>query len=76
MKKYKITIERPARIEETWVIETELPQSTGKLEPEQLNKWLDDNAEQLGTEVFSYMDEEERRMFGFEIYLNNIEEVA
>jgi len=74
MKKYKITIERPAWIEETWIIETDDKPERGKLSPEKLDKLMDDNAEQLGTEVLYLMNDEERKIHGFEIYLNDVEE--
>ena len=76
MKKYKITIERPAWIEETWIIETDDKPTADHLSPADplLDKWLDDNAEQLGTEVLLLMDDSERKIHGFEIYINDVEE--
>jgi flavin-dependent dehydrogenase len=81
MKKYKITIERPAWIEETWIIETDDKPTAGSPADtlyyhhlKQLDKWLDDNAEQLGTEVLLLMDDSERKIHGFEIYINDVEE--
>ena len=74
MKKYKITIERPAWIEETWIIETDDKPTAGSPADTLLDKWLDDNAEQLGTEVLRQMDDEEMKIHGFEIYLNDVEE--
>lgn len=74
--KYKITVERPAWIEETWVVETDdiiKPSSvfTKCYLPE---KWMDDNAEQLGTEVLRHMDDEELKIHGFCIYINDVKE--
>ena len=74
MKKYKITIERPAWIEETWIIETDDKPETGSFTDCVFDKWMDDNAEQLGTEVLYLMNDEERKIHGFEIYLNDVEE--
>ena len=74
MKKYKITIERPAWIAETWIIETDDKLERGKLSPDKPDKWMDDNAEQLGTEVLRHMDDEERKIHGFCIELNDVEE--
>ena len=74
MKKYKITIERPAWIEETWIIETDDRQMTGSPANTAFKEWMDDNAEQLGTEVLRHMDDEERKIHGFCIELNDVEE--
>ena len=71
MKKYRITVERPAWILETWTIETD-----DKINFDWLpKKWMDDNAEQLGTEVLRNMDDEEIKAHGFGLYLNDVEEV-
>jgi hypothetical protein len=83
MKKYKITVERPAWIEETWIIETDDRPMTGSTnqyakDAEAITNlsegWMDDNAEQLGTEVLRQMDEEEMKIHGFAIYINDVEE--
>jgi hypothetical protein len=74
MKKYKITIERPAWIEETWIIETDDRPMTGSPANTLFDKWMDDNAEQLGTEVLRNMDDKERKVHGFGLYLNDVEE--
>jgi len=37
-------------------------------------EWMDDNAEQLGTEVLRQMDDEEMKIHGFAIYINDVEE--
>ena len=74
MKKYKITIERPAWIAETWIIETDDRPMVGSPANTVFKEWMDDNAEQLGTEVLRHMDDEERKIHGFCIELNDVEE--
>ena len=74
MKKYKITLERPAWIAETWIIETDDRPMVGSPANTAFKEWIDDNAEQLGTEVLRHMDDEERKVHGFCIELNDVEE--
>ena len=80
MEKYKISITRPAWIVESYEVTLDsaesphfLKKSGGKLDNHEVEYLLDDNAVQLTTEVSTHMDEEERKLFGFEVYLEEIE---
>ena len=80
MGKYKISITRPAWIVESYEVTLDssesphfLKKSGGKLDNKDVEFLLDDNAIQLTTEVSTHMDEDERRLFGFEVYLDEIE---